>query len=238
MGASLRGDIRTTLLQAIAFLDSASAPAGHGWRHADRALLQGQGDASSGFAPVFKSTMIPSMGDLQSRLEREGARFLDIGVGVASLSIAMCRAFPALRVLGVDKYDLPLSIARENIGRAGLEGRIELTETAIEALDQEAAFDLAWLPTVFIAEPALAAATARVCRALRPGGWILYPTGTNPAASAKGRAVSGLVTHLWGGPALSIERGSALLEEAGFTSVRALPGPPWAPAMLVGQRPL
>jgi hypothetical protein len=241
MGASLRGDIRTTLLQALALLDSASGPAAppeRAWRHTDRALLQGQGDASSGFVPVFKSTMIPAMGDLQSRLDREGARFLDVGVGVASLSIGMCRAFPSLHVLGVDKFEVPLSIARENIARAGLEARIELTQNAIEALDQEASFDLAWLPTVFIDDSMLATATARVCRALRPGGWILYPTGTNAAGTAKSRSVFELVTHLWGGPALSVERATALLQEAGFTSVRTLPGPVWAPAMLVGQRPL
>jgi hypothetical protein len=237
MGTSILGDIRATLLQTLAFLDTASSQAmKRGWNHTDRALLQAQGDASAGLAPAFKMHMIPAMGDLASRLERPDARFLDVGVGVGSLAIAMCRAFPQVRVLGVDAYSVPLSMARENVARAGFEGRIDLMEGSIESLREESAFDLAWLPTFFIADAALPAATARAYAALRPGGWILYPTGMNAMATAHQNAVFGLVNHLWGGPALSVERAESLLKGAGFVSVRALQGPPWAPAMVVGQR--
>jgi hypothetical protein len=237
MRTSLQGDIRGTLLQALAFLDSATSPTLEtGWRPTNRVILQAQGDASAGLAPMLKMNMIPQMGDLASRLERADAQFLDVGVGVGSLAIAMCRAFPQVRVVGVDSYDLPLSLARENVARAGLEGRIDLVQSAIENLPNEKAFDLAWLPTFFIADAVLPAATARVHAALRPGGWILYPTGSNPSANAQQSAVFGLVHHLWGGPVLSVERAESLLKEAGFTSVRALQGPAWAPAMLIGQR--
>jgi hypothetical protein len=202
----------------------------------DRVILQAQGDSSAGLVSALKGNLIPSMGDLASRLERAGARFLDVGVGVASLAIAMCRAFPQIRVLGVDSYDLPLVMARENVARAGLEARIDLVQRAIETLGEEEAFDLAWLPTFFIAEPARPAATARVHAALRPSGWIVYPTGSNAASSAQQNAVFGLVQHLWGGRALSGERAESLLREAGFETVRSVPGPTWAPAMVVGQR--
>jgi hypothetical protein len=237
MRASLQGDIRGTLLQLLAFMDSATAgPAPSGWTHTNRVILQAQGDASLGLVPMLKGNAIESMGDLASRLERPGAGFLDVGVGVASLAIGMCRAFPQIRVLGVDSYELPLSMARENVARAGLEGRIDLAQRSIETLGEEKAFDLAWLPTFFIAEPALPAATARVHAALRPGGWIAYPTGSNAAGSAQQNGVFGLVNHLWGGPALTVERAESLLKEAGFKSVRTLQGPAWAPAMLIGQR--
>jgi len=185
---------------------------------------------------MLKANLIPTMGDLASRLEHADARFLDVGVGVASLAIAMCRAFPQLRVVGLDSYDLPLSIARENVAHAGLESRIDLVQRPIETLDEESSFDLAWLPTFFIAESALPAATARVRAALRPGGWIIYPTGANPNANAQQSAIFGLLTHLWGGPGLSVERAESMLREAHFTSVRPILGPSWAPAMVVGQR--
>jgi hypothetical protein len=222
----------------LAFMDSATAgPIDSGWKHTNRAILQAQGDASVGLVPMLKGNVIPSMGDLATRLERPEARFLDVGVGVASLAIAMCRAFSGIRVLGIDSYDLPLSMARENVARAGLEGRIDLVQRSIETLGEEGAFDLAWLPTFFIAEASLPAATARVYAALRPGGWIVYPTGSSLSASAHQNAVFGLVNHLWGGPALSVDRAESLLKEAGFKSVRAIQGPAWAPAMLIGQRP-
>src|SRR6185369_7115647 len=116
----------------------------------------------------------------------------------------------------------PLSMARENVGRAGLEGRIDLLQSTVESLTEEKAFDLAWLPTFFIAESVLPAATARVYASLRPGGWIVYPTGSNPAANAQQSAVFGLINHVWGGPALSVERAESLLKDAGFKSVRAI----------------
>ena len=224
-------------MQLLAFMDSATAgPAPTGWTHTNRVILQAQGDASMGLVPMLKGNVIPSMGDLASRLESAEARFLDVGVGVASLAIAMCRAFPKLHVVGVDSYELPLSMARENVARAGLEGRIDLVQRTVETLGEERTFDLAWLPTFFIAEATLPTATARVHAALRPGGWIVYPTGSNASGSARQNAVFALVHHLWGGPALTVERAESLLKEAGFKSVRALPGPAWAPAILIGQR--
>jgi predicted O-methyltransferase YrrM len=237
MRASILGDIRSTLMQALAMLDASAAPrVERGWRHTNPALLQAQGDASAAMPGIFKSNLLPSMGDLAARLERQGARLLDVGVGVGSLAIAMCRAFPQLHVVGVDSFDVPLAMARANVTRAGLEGRIELRLGTIEDLGASGSFDLAWLPTFFIDEAVLPAATARVHAALRPGGWILFPTGANPAATERQRAHFALVTDLWGGPALSIERAESLLNDAGFGSIRPLPGPAWAPAMVVAQR--
>jgi hypothetical protein len=237
MRTSIQGDIRGTLLQILAFLDSGTSPSVEmGWRHTNRALLQAQGDSSAGLAPMLKGVLIPTMRDLANRLEQAGARFLDVGVGVASLAIAMCRAFPQVHVVGVDSYELPLSMARENVVRAGLASRIELVQRPIEMLEDEKSFDLAWLPTFFIPEATLPAATARVHAALRPGGWIIYPTGASPTANAQQSAIFGLLTHLWGGPGLSVERAESLLKEAHFTSVRSIQGPSWAPAMVVAQR--
>ena len=142
MRAVLEGDIRSTLMQTTALLDSAGDP--HplpGWRHTSAALLQAQGDASAMFAPMFKANIVGSLGDLAARLDRPGARFLDIGVGVASLAIAMCRAWQALHAVGVDTFDVPLGLARRNVERAGLADRIELRQTAVEDLREEESFE-------------------------------------------------------------------------------------------------
>jgi SAM-dependent methyltransferase len=237
MRASLQGDLRSTLLQAVAFMDAAAAGrAEHGWRHTDRAILQAQGDASIGVAGMFKMNLIPSLGDLGARLERPEARFLDIGVGVASLAIAMCRMFPQLRVVGLDASDVPLAIARENVSKAGLTDRIELRRLGAEKLADESAFDLAWLPSFFIPEEVLPEAIVRVGASLRPGGWLALAGGANPAADAQRRAVFGLVNDLWGGPSLTVARAESLLKEAGLREIRTIPGPPSAPVFLVAQR--
>ncbi len=237
MRASLQGDLRSTLMQAVAFLDAATAgPAKDGWHHTSRALLQAQGDASTMLPPMLKMNLLAQMGDLGDRLEQPEARFLDVGTGVGGLAIAMCRLFPHVRVVGVDMYDVPLGIARENVAAAGLGERIELRQQRIEELRDESAFDLAWLPTFFVPERALAAATAHVRAALRPGGWLLFPISACPAGTDAQRAMIALLTDMWGGTVLSVERAEAVLKEAGFTELKPILGPPFAPALMVAKR--
>jgi hypothetical protein len=233
---AMQGDIRTHLMQVLAFLDSATAKAPNpGWRHTDRALLQAQGDASAQFAPIFKMQMLAALGDLAARLEQPGARFLDVGVGVASLAIGMCRTFPGVSVVGLDTYDVPLAIARENVTRAGLGERIELRQVAVQDLRDEQAFEAAWLPAFFIPEAVIPEAMARVHASLRPGGWVLLPV-SGAGGIDRQRAVAALMTELWGGTSLSHAAHEALLKEAGFSAVKTMAGPPWAPALIVGQR--
>jgi SAM-dependent methyltransferase len=237
MRAVLQGEIRTTLMQATAFLDGSTdaRPLG-GWRHTSPELLQAQGDSSAMFAPAFKMNFVASMGDLATRLERPGARFLDVGVGVASLAIAMCRSWPTLHVVGLDTFDVPLGMARTNVERAGLADRIELRRSAVEDLRDEESFELAWVPSFFVPSSVLAAAVARVFASLRPGGWLLFPIGGFAGNDERARSVFALICELWGGPALTIAEAEPLLKEAGFSTVRVLAGLPSTPPLLVAQR--
>ena len=187
--------------------------------------MQAQGDASAMFAPMFKANIVASLGDLAARLERPGARFLDIGVGVASLAIAMCRAWQGLHTVGLDTFDVPLDLARRNIERAGLADRIELRRTAVEDLREEEAFDLAWMPSIFIPAPVLASAAARVRAALRPGGWMLFPIGGLSGNDERARAVFALISETWGG-ARPHYRGGRVSAEGGGLLDRPRPPRP------------
>ncbi len=234
--AALEGEMRSAIMQTRSFIDSArEAGTQTGWRHVDRTLLDAQGAASGGFPPMFRALVVPSLGDLSARLDRPGGRFLDVGVGVARLAISMCRAFPALHVVGLDPFEAPLAIARENVVREGLADRIELRRSGIEELADESAFDLAWLPIVFIPSELVPRATERVRAALRPGGWILAPA-LGVAGDDLQRAVWALQNELWGGPVLASTDVEELLRGAKFSSIRTMVGPPWAPALTVGQR--
>ena len=115
-------------------------------------VLQAAGDISAGFAQGLTRNVAPALEGLSERLARPGATFLDVGVGVASLAIAMARLCPELRIVGVDPWQPSLRLARENVDRAGLGDRIELREQGGETLEDEAAFDLAWLATAFMPE--------------------------------------------------------------------------------------
>jgi hypothetical protein len=235
MRAAIQGDIRSHLMQPLALFESSGkSPARTGWDHTDRSLLQAQGDASSVLPVHLKMQIVPGLGDLAARLERPGARFLDVGVGVGALAIGMCRAWSAVRVIGLDTFDAPLAIARDNVERAGLGERIELRKLAVEDLRDEDSFDLAWLPSFFIPAAAMDAAVARVHASLRQGGWAVL--GLLGGADERQSAVAGLLTDFWGGPVVSVPEMKALLERTGFATVRILPGPGSGPAFFAAQR--
>jgi len=235
MRTSFLGEIRSMLMQPVAFLDAAThRQPSAGWRHSDPILLQAQGDSSAGFPGIFKQMIVPQLGDLGERLARRGGRFLDIGVGVGALSIAMCRAWPELSCVGIDVLDEPLALARDNIAKAGVVDRVELRKTAIEELVDRDGFDLAWLPSFFIPPAALAGAVRQLHAAMRPGGWAIVAT-LSPTGATRACATSRILADLWGGGTVATAEAEALLIGAGFTAVRTLPGPPGA-GLIVGQR--
>jgi 2-polyprenyl-3-methyl-5-hydroxy-6-metoxy-1,4-benzoquinol methylase len=227
MRTFVQAELRTSMLQPAAYVDAAArGTPTRGWHHTDPRILQAQGDASAQFAGALKNHLLPMFGDLGERLARPSARLLDVGVGVASLSIAMCRNFPELRVVGLDVFDVPLGMARENVARAGLADRIELRQLALEDLKEEAAYDLVWLPACFLTPSGIPVAMTRARAALRPGGRILLPAISDQAPDAHRRVYS-LVLEQWG----AVTPASFLVEQlaaAGFVQPQTLPGPsPW-----------
>lgn len=108
------------------------------------------GQTSAAFAPLFHRVIIPHLDGLTARLEAPTAAFLDIGVGVAALSIAMTRLWPTLRVVGIDPWEPALALARQNVATAGLSERIDLRQQAVEDLTDQAAFDLVWVSQPFV----------------------------------------------------------------------------------------
>ena len=227
--AELRGmgRIEARLLDA-----STRAP---GWGHDDPVILQAAGDISAGFAQGLTRNVAPALEGLSERLTAPGAAFLDVGVGVAGLAIAMARLCPELRIVGVDPWQPSLRLARENVDRAGLGDRIELREQGGETLEDEGAFDLAWVASAFMPERVVPRICARAHRALRPGGWMLLGM-LNLGQDPQTAALVGLRATLWGGPLWTGGEGETVLREGGLVEVRTLPGPPGALTTLVAGR--
>lgn len=133
------------LAQAAGFVIE---PSRSGWDHEERRILLAQGHSSVLMPPILRRFVVPSLGgDLARRLEGAEASFLDVGVGVAALSVALCRSWPSLRVVGIDPWGPALVLARENVAAAGLEERIELRQMGAEMLEDAEAYDVAWVPT-------------------------------------------------------------------------------------------
>ena len=221
---AMRDDLRTTLLQAQALYATARSdpPALGRWRHTDEELLQAQGRLSASVIPMLAEVLFPHVPGLLERLDDESGAFLDVGAGVAAVSIAMCRRYPAIRAVGLEPASAPLALARRNVAHAGMQDRIELRDRRVEELDDEAAFDVAWLPASFLSVDTFAGALGTVHRALRPGGLLL--TGALDPRGADGEgAVTRLRLTLWGGDSLTPDEVVAMIEAAGYVDVTAVP---------------
>ena len=131
-------------------------------------------------------------------------RVLDIGAGSGAIALAIADEHRGARVTAVERSPGALDVARENLGRTGLAGRVELVEGELLA-GREGPYDLvvsnppyvpaaefhALQPQIRLYEPrealldtGLLDAAARAARdVLEPGGWLVLECGQGRARS-------------------------------------------------------
>jgi predicted O-methyltransferase YrrM len=217
--AQLRAELRTTLLQSRDLVDRATQHTlTAGWLHTDAELLHAQGASGRAAARDMAAQGVHQLAGLAERLKAPGASFLDVGVGVGVIAIEMCRAYPALRVVGLEPAEAPRREALGHIAAAGLSDRIEIRAPGVEALTDVEAFDLAYVPQVFLPEDAFLQGLAKVWRALRRGGWVSLPVISAPGDDLR-PALARLRNTLWGGQARPPEQVAEAVTRAGFTDV-------------------
>ena len=237
-GPGARADVRNAVLQADDLVRRAYAGGlAPGWQHDDTLILETQGVMSGRAIEPLARMLFPSLPGLEERLAAPGAAFLDVGAGVAAVSIELCRRFPAVRAVGLEPAAAPRELARTRIAAAGLAERIEIRDQLVQDLADEEAFDLAWLPLNFLPEDIAAAALGAVRRALKPGGHVLVSTlGVPEAGGDLADALAAFRTVLWGGSAIAPESAAALVRAAGYAEVRTLPRTPARMTPLVARR--
>ena len=219
----LLAELRTTSQQSSDLVDRAKRRTlAAGWLHTDSAILQAQGAAGRAGARAMAEQGLPLLPGLSERLSAPSASFLDVGVGVGTMAIEMCRIYPTLHLVGLEPAAAPRREALANIRAAGYTERIEIRDQPVETLTDVETFDLVYLPQVFLAEDAFVRGLATVWRALRRGGWLILP-----AISAAGddfpAALSRLRNTLWGGGARLPEQVVELAMRSGFADVQAHP---------------
>ncbi|WP_239308705.1 cyclopropane-fatty-acyl-phospholipid synthase family protein [Frankia sp. Cj3] len=206
------------------------------WDQINVPLLQSIGRLSMAICDAVRTAagMLP---DLNSRLTAPGADFLDVGTGTGWLAIAMARSYPELRVVGIDIFEPALNLARSNIETERIAGRVEVRRQDVAALDNEAGFDVIWLPMPFLPADIVPAALAAVSGALRPGGWLLAGTFTG-LDDRLSSLLTDLRTIRCGGHPWRSDELVPTIAAAGFSDVAEVPRTWPAPARLyVGRRP-
>jgi SAM-dependent methyltransferase len=77
------------------------------------------------FEQLLGSEWLPAVPDIDARLAASpGARVADIACGAGHSSIAIARAYPHVRVDGLDLDEASIELARENLAGSGVEDRV------------------------------------------------------------------------------------------------------------------
>jgi len=98
--------------------------AGMGWHEHDPGVIAGcEKFFRPGYAANLVSSWIPSLGDVQRKLEA-GARVADIGCGKGASTVLMAKAFPNSQFSGFDYHDKSIEAARESARRQGVADRV------------------------------------------------------------------------------------------------------------------
>jgi SAM-dependent methyltransferase len=215
--AALNRNMMAQLQRALQHARSGAS----GWTGEDLELVRNQGDGSAAWADLIADDLLHSLPGAADALEAGRGRFLDVGTGVAAISRALCERFPGLSCLGIDVLPPVLRIAAEEVRDAGLEARIELRDQSVIDLDEVAAFDLAWLPQIFIPRAELESGLEQVFRALRPQGGVIVPTNAPPGcADQMEQAVLVHAGHVLGGGPIDVAEAHELLVAVGYVDVR------------------
>ena len=156
--------------QAADLLEHPDRPPG--WSYRDPVVINGQGMTSRAFVRTFEA-VAANVPDFKAVLGRPGT-FLDVGTGAGLLAIEAARAWPAWKVVAIDRWEPALDLARKNIAASGTQDRIELRVQSVEKLEELETFSLAWLPGPFLPAQTVTTALERVKRALIPGGWLVF----------------------------------------------------------------
>jgi SAM-dependent methyltransferase len=204
----------TTQLHAAYDLlrDPARAP---GWAFPDPALLQAQGDISRAFPRHF-AMMARESPDFAAALD--GGRFLDIGVGVASLALEAAARFPRLQVTGIDIWEPSLALARANVAASPYADRVAVRAQDVTTIDETETYTVIWFPILFFPRAVVEAALPRLAAALRPGGWLIIPRMAGPAEGVAA-ALGALQLLRQGGTPWTDEALRACIEGSGFGDV-------------------
>lgn len=118
----------------------------------------------------------------------------------------------------------PEDLARQNPADTGLTARMTMWQGRAEALTKTGAHDVIFVPSAFIPAHDLPEVLSLTHAALRPDGRLLLAV-IEPTDQPEEAALAGFRAAVWGGDALGVSQGSALLAAAGFDHVEAMQQP-------------
>lgn len=151
-------------------VDAYRTGAGVGWERYGVDMREGQADFNRpAFTHLLGKEWLPAIADVHERLSGEpAARVLDVGCGEGWSTIAIAKAYPGVRVQGIDLDGPSIEAAREHAAASGVADRVEFSHADAATLDGEG-FDAAIIIEA-VHDMANPVSVLRAIRgALRPG---------------------------------------------------------------------
>lgn len=187
-----------------------------GWAEEDPETVLAFGRVTGRGVDFIAEQLLPRLPAIEAAFRAGRAAFLDVGVGVAAISIRLVERYPGIRAVGLDVLPDVLDLGRAEVARSGLSESIELRLQSVADLRDESRYDLAWVPQGFIPRAALLEGIHNVFRALKSGGALLLPVGLHADAPEFARARLMHSAFLAGGSAVNPSELVELLDSAGF----------------------
>lgn len=206
----------------------------------DEDLIDAAGNATNGITEFVVRGVVPRLPGLR---RRDDVAALDIGCGTGGTVVALARAFPRGRVVGVDIEPRSVEKATARIRAAGLEGRAEARLAAAEEVDESGEFDLVTMVQVLheTKQEVRDTILARAHAALRPGGVLLiidepYPHDPSALREAPVAVLTQFVEIFMGNVLLSPENQKQIVEKAGFQVLSQMVPAPGLICVTIAQR--
>lgn len=193
------------------------------WANEDPETIQAFGRTTGHGADLIADELLPRLPTIETTFRTGSAAFLDVGVGIAAISIRLLQRFPGTHAVGLDVLTDVLEVARAEVARSGLANSIELRLQSIADLHDQDRYDLAWVPQGFIPRAAFVNGIHNVFDALKPGGAMLVPVALHPDTSEFARARLIHSAHLAGGSTINPSELVELLQATGFTELAEHP---------------
>lgn len=117
------------------------------------------------------------------------ARVLDVGTGSALIPIELCARTTHLAVVAIDLSDGMLALAKRNVDRAGLDGRISLTKVDAKGTSALGTFDATVSNSIVHHIPSPSDALSEMWARTKPGGVLFVRDLFRPATDEALRAL-------------------------------------------------
>ena len=204
-------------------------------------FIAGVAEVTAGIAGFVAASILPGLPEFAGR---DDLAVLDLGCGAGGTLLALARAYPNGRLLGLDVEPRSVDLANQRLAEAGVSGRAQARLASAQSVDVTASFDLVTLIQVLhetvptVRADILAGAFA----ALKPGGVLLvvdepYPGTVEGLREAPSCAMTQFIERFWGNELLSLPQQKALIEAAGLrVDAQSVP-PPGLVSVSIARRP-